>query len=820
MKMGNQTSMDIAEENKSDQNFENKILEDKGVIEIIDSDNDDPLLTKKEEDKSNIDKTTVTETQLVTVEDLDTGKNETISLEQLDKLLEKSNDNPQPSASTATTDDIVTEISEEIKENVSDDLNKDSPVANVEIIDLDDDEFDDDDKDDISKDNTIVQSIEIKELELTIKTPIQDCVQTEIEQNKYIEPNDESKSVTDFTEQSYLVIEASVMTNVEKSEIVSDMLLLSENTENIKDSVQDDESAMKPKEIPKVGIEFEDEALEKSKNKIADDSNSTEIQPEILIEKSSMNINQEVIPKMIPEISTENKLDNSGDDFLSKDEKITVDEKFEMNPEKFEMNPSKNKELMESKMSEIEPMEIIELDDDDDEVDRLVNITEKSVKETLIKSNSPKLEEINMDVDDELKLIDDVQCTSFETEANDKISDIKEPNKLSDIAALQNLVEEISKTSEKEHLIAQSISGENMKSENAENEKLKSLNEPEQKPPEVPIEIIDLDDDDEYEKQPAQSNSIENDKPDETEEKIKNDPKLKPETGTLSQSYADFPLQVRPDIRKSDEHQAKKPRLEIDEIEMRECVNINCKRNSKLFFKAPVFVLNRFQISNKNKSKKRYICESCFDDTVDKYGELCDALANQKPLIAQNIPYQPDLVEISDSDSDNENESQVKKELDINDLITLKPDNEIFGENDLEDIISKTLQNFRIDNQMKWTYESISKRIEKNDDELTKLSTNMKDLEKMANEMYYALYNKNQGRVIHELPPIDLNMETNEPAIPPFGKIDYPIVSLNVTYLAPRNVIGGAWVLCEVQEYYNNHNVSTFYLFFCLYFSF
>lgn len=891
--MGNQTSVENADEKVAPLNKEANVIDDKGVIEIIDSDNDEDIPIKKSTEScdNKKDDRESSNIQVPNAETLvDEIREEIISLEQLDTFLGQSSSNElsrdETSLSLPSTSKNIDTALDEVERIEPQTIDVINNVAPIEIIDLSDDEEEvpkleielmnnelNAEKDIVTVSNVESQTNEEPKLEIIQKdtdlditskeTDVQseklgsnnthnDTVSGDLENNisEFIKIKDKNSPENDNFE-SFLTEENNVKESIEREinlkeeEEASNNISTKNEIQVIADknialndlktgdldltTVQQSEQIdIKKSELETLEI-YESEtltlhdALESANKNASEYQKLDETVVCIVTGKTDLTINKESADVVNEET---NNVENMVIDEIENE--VQVGEQIEK-PSGADVFISETD--VGSHISE--PMEIIDLDDDDHNEtmsQQIESITDSKRKMTDIESY--KNDEIPMEIDEQVNESGDNKLNNVDqsiiecqkVEENEKLvlnknievetQDVESTPMKEDEKSDLDRENEIPIKSQEKYEDTSNIAA------TSEAEVLDSKkNVVEQS--DIPIEIIELDDDDDEDEKAVSTckpPSTSNDKEPEKKEQIpkvednltdevlpKTSPELPPQTSIS---------QLNDDKCSFDEKYNKKARLDLDENEMRECINIDCKRDCKNFYRAPVFALNRFQINSKKKKMKRYICDTCFDNTIENYNDLCTALANEQPLITQHIPYQPDLVEISDSDSDNDNETDDSKKFDINDLITLKPDNEIFDDNDLENIITETLKNFSIDKQMKWTYESIAKRVDKNDDELEKLSLHMKELEKTANEMYYALYNKNQGRIIHELPPIDLNMEINEPAIPPFGKIDYPGILLRSKYLAPRNVIGGAWMLCEVTDYFNNYNVSTFIIYF------
>jgi hypothetical protein len=73
-----------------------------------------------------------------------------------------------------------------------------------------------------------------------------------------------------------------------------------------------------------------------------------------------------------------------------------------------------------------------------------------------------------------------------------------------------------------------------------------------------------------------------------------------------------------------------KRKLEVEPVkttppksqEVKECVNFECKKQTKEYLKAPAFILSFFRIPKKL-NKVQFVCVECFDDAVLQYEVSC-----------------------------------------------------------------------------------------------------------------------------------------------------------------------------------------------------
>lgn len=235
-------------------------------------------------------------------------------------------------------------------------------------------------------------------------------------------------------------------------------------------------------------------------------------------------------------------------------------------------------------------------------------------------------------------------------------------------------------------------------------------------------------------------------------------------------------------------------------VEKRECINFDCKsKKSVTFCKAPLWALNHFNVPRKV-SRGQYICMNCFDVCANDYERMCNALVNQQPLLLEELPIRPDVVEILDSEEE-DNGGNSSKYVDDSKYLSL--DTLTLLEDHFEDVLKETLSRINIDQQMSWANQILKDKIVKNESIADELDVEIKSLQKLADSMYEKLY-KNTNFVIEELPPFDLNenkqLHMYGPTYPPQGEVIYPQVDLNSLYYAVRAKLLTTWIPCKVTE--------------------
>lgn len=235
-------------------------------------------------------------------------------------------------------------------------------------------------------------------------------------------------------------------------------------------------------------------------------------------------------------------------------------------------------------------------------------------------------------------------------------------------------------------------------------------------------------------------------------------------------------------------------------VEKRECINFDCKsKKSATFCKAPLWALSHFNVPRKV-NRGQFICMNCFDVCLSDYERMCAALINQQPLLLEELPVRPEVVEILDSEEEDNGGNSNKF---VDDSKTLSLDTLTLLEDHFEDVLKETLSKVNIDQQMSWTNQILKDKMEKNQTIADELDVEIKSLQKLADSMYEKLY-KNTNFVIEELPPFDLNenkqLHMYGPTYPPHGEVVYPPVNQHSLYYAVRAKLLTTWIPCKVTE--------------------
>lgn len=247
-----------------------------------------------------------------------------------------------------------------------------------------------------------------------------------------------------------------------------------------------------------------------------------------------------------------------------------------------------------------------------------------------------------------------------------------------------------------------------------------------------------------------------------------------------------------------------------EKVIRKECLNIECKKKSDIFFDAPEFIINHFHLNKRQ--KMMFVCEYCYDLVTESYQELCAALEDKQPLFLKKIKY-TDLVEIIDS-SDEEDESNCDNDnsesYDTNTLTLI--------ENELESIIKETLNNVDINQQMDWNRQILTAKVNDNEKNCAEMMDEMKTLQKRIDKLYTETYSF-RHIFVEEVQSLDL--QTLKPTqicneiYPPAGDIKHSDIEYNTLYYTFRNKLISRWMPCKVTNRTETNGVTEYSVKFC-----
>lgn len=129
-----------------------------------------------------------------------------------------------------------------------------------------------------------------------------------------------------------------------------------------------------------------------------------------------------------------------------------------------------------------------------------------------------------------------------------------------------------------------------------------------------------------------------------------------------------------------------------------ECINSHCLSigETGTFCLAPLWALNYFNVARRF-DRSQFICQNCFDASISDYERMCGALVNQQPLLLQQLPVRPEVVEIADSEEEDNGDGIVECEKPLSSA-TLS-----LLEDQLDVVMKETIDRLNMEKQVAWT---------------------------------------------------------------------------------------------------------------------
>ncbi|XP_055917021.1 histone-lysine N-methyltransferase eggless [Eupeodes corollae] len=237
----------------------------------------------------------------------------------------------------------------------------------------------------------------------------------------------------------------------------------------------------------------------------------------------------------------------------------------------------------------------------------------------------------------------------------------------------------------------------------------------------------------------------------------------------------------------------------------KECVNYECKRATKNFYRATVFSLNYFKVSKK-RTKTQFVCEDCYERSLSSYEELCSTLKMKQPLLHGTTFKCQEFVEIIDSSDEEESDSATDK-VKVSDENTLPKDSIEMLEAELEGAIRKVMHNVDIQKQLSWTKQILQQRLTNLQEDSDFVTEQLRSLQRKADQMHNSLYQCPKIK-LRQLTPLDLNSgrmynpesDNSGSQIPLPGDIIRNPICVNESYYAVKTKAIASWVPCKVIE--------------------
>uniref|UniRef100_A0A8D8GAT4 Histone-lysine N-methyltransferase eggless n=2 Tax=Culex pipiens TaxID=7175 RepID=A0A8D8GAT4_CULPI len=191
----------------------------------------------------------------------------------------------------------------------------------------------------------------------------------------------------------------------------------------------------------------------------------------------------------------------------------------------------------------------------------------------------------------------------------------------------------------------------------------------------------------------------------------------------------------------------------LKEVVSVECINPECKHETKEMAPAANFVLNFLGLPKK--AKKQRICVTCFDGIKEKYEEFAGPIVAQHPLLFCEMPRKNELVEISDS-SEEEEDADTKSETEK----PLPEDIVALIDTELNDILTSTFEKINLEQQIEWTEQIMKQKIAYNTKISDEINNELNELQRKVDRIHLQLYSKSRPKY-QDLPPCNIFHEVD-----------------------------------------------------------
>lgn len=191
----------------------------------------------------------------------------------------------------------------------------------------------------------------------------------------------------------------------------------------------------------------------------------------------------------------------------------------------------------------------------------------------------------------------------------------------------------------------------------------------------------------------------------------------------------------------------------LKEVVSVECINPECKHETKEMAPAANFVLNFLGLPKK--AKKQRICVACFDGIKEKYEEFAGPIVAKHPLLFCEMPRKNELVEISDSSEEDE-DVVTKKETEK----PLPEDIVALIDTELNDILTSTFDKINLSQQIDWAEQIMKQKIAYNTKISDEINNELNELQRKVDRIHLQLYSKSRPKY-QDLPPCNIFHEVD-----------------------------------------------------------
>ncbi|XP_056637289.1 histone-lysine N-methyltransferase eggless [Diorhabda sublineata] len=158
----------------------------------------------------------------------------------------------------------------------------------------------------------------------------------------------------------------------------------------------------------------------------------------------------------------------------------------------------------------------------------------------------------------------------------------------------------------------------------------------------------------------------------------------------------------------------------VDKHNSVRCLNSSCAGTDFDFILAPDFCLSYYRVK-RSKSFKEEICQNCYFKSIQDFDNLCTQLKNKESVLKCDYPLINETLQIEDSDDEEEEDKENVEYIDQEKF-------DFISEN-IDDIIEKTLVNYRVKNRYKMETDFVkyeNKKLEKDYEEMSKSVTEIR----------------------------------------------------------------------------------------------
>ncbi|KRT84106.1 SET domain-containing protein [Oryctes borbonicus] len=173
------------------------------------------------------------------------------------------------------------------------------------------------------------------------------------------------------------------------------------------------------------------------------------------------------------------------------------------------------------------------------------------------------------------------------------------------------------------------------------------------------------------------------------------------------------------------------------------CINYACK-GGDMMIEPPGFCLSFYRVKNKP-NKKQQICTDCYDNAIEHYDKLAEALMTKGSLLDVELPFRNDVVEIEDSDSDEESTDDVHLDSETVQML----------EEHFDSAMSAVMNKYDFDEQINKALNALNTRCDAVKDSFVEVKSMFKNIRSETDNMIFQLSDMLRPDNV-ELLPLDI----------------------------------------------------------------